>query len=267
MLVPDDFHALAIRAYPVLTPLLPAIEAGILECRGLGEIKDVNARWPLPVLVQRGATAGSMEPLRLAVFALVHGDEPAGVESIVRLLRQTVGSSELLRGVELFCYPVCNPVGFAAGTRCNGRGLDLNREFWRDSSEPEVRALEAELRTRRFDGLIALHADCDSHGLYAFARGAVTSQELVAPALRAAEGVLPRNTDAVIDGFVAEHGVICDCYPGVLAPPPGQSPAPFEIILETPGTHPIEEQAEAGCRALLGLLAELPRLSIGGPDI
>lgn len=253
--------------YPVLAPLVQAIRSAQLECRSLGEVAAANERWPIPALVQRGDSSGAAEPLRLAVFAGIHGDEPAGAAAIVRLFHHTVASPDLVRGIELFCYPVCNPVGFAAGTRANGAGLDLNREFWRASAQLEVRLLEAELRARRFDGLVALHADCDSHGLYAFARGAVTSQELVAPALRAAEGVLPRNTDAVIDGFVAEHGVIRDCYPGVLAPPPEQSPAPFEIILETPGSHPLDEQAEAACRGLLGLLAELPRLSIGGPGI
>ncbi|HEX2101161.1 MAG TPA: succinylglutamate desuccinylase/aspartoacylase family protein, partial [Candidatus Synoicihabitans sp.] len=206
-------------------------------------------------------------PLRLAVFALVHGDEPAGADAVVRLLRSTLAAPDLVRGTELFCYPVCNPSGYERGTRENAAGLDLNREFWRDSEQPEVQVLEQELREQRFDGLIALHADCDSPGLYAFARGAVTSEELVAPALRAAEGVLPRNLDAMIDGFVAEHGVVRDCYQGVLAPPPDQSPPPFEIILETPGRCSLADQAEAAHRALLALLAELPRLSVGGPGI
>jgi murein peptide amidase A len=123
-----------------------------------------------------------------------------------------------------------------------------------------VLALETELRAHGFDGMVALHADCDSQGLYAFARGAVISEELVAPALAAAEGVLPRNTDVVIDGFRAEHGVIRDCYSGVLCAPPEQRPAPFEIIFETPGRVPEHAQAEAALQGLLGILGALPRL-------
>jgi len=164
-------------------------------------------------------------------------------------------------------YPVCNPTGFAGGTRCSRAGVDLNREFWRGSSHGEVQIIEAELRAQQFDGLVALHADCDSPGMYAFARGPVTSDELVAPALAAAECVLPRNTDVLIDGFSALHGVVRDCYEGVLAPPPEQSPAPFEIILETPGQASEAEQAQAALGGLRGLIAALPRLSRGGADI
>ncbi len=206
-------------------------------------------------------------PVRLGIFGGVHGDEPAGALAVCRLLERALARPEDFAGVDLICYPVCNPTGWEDDTRHNRAGVDLNREFWRESAHPEVRILERELRTWQFDGLIALHADCDSPGLYAFARGAVTSGELVAPALRAAEKLLPRNTDDLIDGFKAVHGVIRDCYPGVLGPPPEQSPAPFEIILETPGGAACMVQAEAACLALRGIVAELPRLALGGADI
>ncbi|MBE2215147.1 MAG: succinylglutamate desuccinylase/aspartoacylase family protein [Opitutaceae bacterium] len=235
---------------------LEGMIAGVIDA-GCGE------RLPIPRFVYRGPTT-DLESVRLALFALVHGDEPAGATAIFHLLVTAVQDPSLLRGVDLFCYPVCNPTGFADGTRCNRAGVDLNREFWRGSSHGEVQILEAELRAHRFDGLVALHADCDSPGMYAFARGPVTSDELVAPALAASESVLPRNTDVVIDGFSAHHGVIRDCYEGVLAPPPEQSPAPFEIILETPGRASEAAQVQAALSGLRGLIATLPRLSRGG---
>jgi murein peptide amidase A len=215
----------------------------------------------------RGPETAVAEPLKLAVFATVHGDEPAGAVAVLQLLRAAAADPQILRGADLYCYPICNPSGYEARTRGNAAGVDLNREFWRDSSHPEVRILEHELRTECFDGLVSLHADCDSRGLYAFARGSVTSAELVGPALAAACGELPRNTDAIIDGFRAEQGIIRDCYEGVLSPPPEQSPPPFEIILETPGIAPVPDQARAAYKALRGLLAELPRLSVGGGEI
>lgn len=237
-----------------------------LESATIGRVGDGDSSLPISRFVFRGPASGA-EPLRLAVFSLVHGDEPAGAQAVCQLLASAVRHPELLRGVDLFCYPACNPTGYEAGTRFNRAGVDLNREFWRGSSHPEVQALEAELRIQRFDGLVALHADCDSPGLYAFARGPIISEELLAPALAAAERVLPRNTDPTIDGFSARHGVIRDCYPGVLCPPPDQSPAPFEIILETPGAAPLGEQTQAALQALLGILAQLPRLTMGGADI
>lgn len=238
-----------------------------VEGGAVGWVADGDGGWLcMPRFVFRGPPAG-VEPVRLAVFGAVHGDEPAGAWAVMQLLEEAGQQPEAFRGVELYGYPVCNPTGLLDGTRCNRAGADLNREFWKGSSHAEVQLLEAELRGNSFDGLIALHADHDSSGLYAFARGPVTSDELVAPALAAAQSILPRNTDVVIDGFLARHGVIRDCYPGVLSPPPGQSPAPFEIILETPGRAEIHEQVRAAVSGLRGLIAALPRLSIGGAGI
>jgi hypothetical protein len=59
----------------------------------------------------------------------------------------------------------------------------LNREFWRNSSEPEVRLLEQELRNGHFHGLIQLHADDTSDGIYGFVRGHTLTENLLRPAL------------------------------------------------------------------------------------
>ena len=66
---------------------------------------------------------------------------------------------------DLWIYPIVNPTGCEQGRRENWAGKDLNREFWRDSQESEVRIVEDELRLGRFDGLITLHADdtCEGH--------------------------------------------------------------------------------------------------------
>ncbi|MBE2213914.1 MAG: succinylglutamate desuccinylase/aspartoacylase family protein [Opitutaceae bacterium] len=237
-----------------------------LETAVIGQVRAREGWMPIPRFIFRGPSSG-MEPLRLAIFSLVHGDEPAGALALVQLLVSAVRDPAIVRGLDLYCYPVCNPTGYEDGTRFNRAGVDLNREFWRGSSHPEVQTLETELRTQRFDGLVALHADCDSPGLYAFARGPVISEELLAPALAAAERVLPRNTEPTIDGFSARHGVIRDCYCGVLSPPPEQSPAPFEIILETPGCASLLAQAQAAFQGLRGIIAEMPRLYMGGADI
>src|SRR5690606_10898465 len=148
-----------------------------LEGAVIGVVESDGERLPIPRYVYRGPSAGP-EPLRLGVFALVHGDEPAGATAVFQLLLAAVQDPALLRGVDLYCYPVCNPTGFQDRTRENRAGVDLNREFWRNSPHPEVRVLEAELRANRFDGIVALHADHDSPGLYAFARGPMTSEEL-----------------------------------------------------------------------------------------
>jgi hypothetical protein len=193
---------------------------------------------------------------RIGLFALIHGDEPAGAYALLKLLQTLADQPALAAGYDLICYPVCNPTGHEDATRHNRAGLDLNREFWRGSGQPEVIILERELATQDFDGIVALHADDASDGLYGYAHGRVLNENLLVPALRASERVLPRNCGCVIDGFRAADGIIGDCFTGVLAPPPAQKPRPFEIIFETPARALLEEQVAAAAIALETILTE-----------
>jgi protein MpaA len=88
----------------------------------------------------------------LLVVGCVHGNEPAGI-AVTRMLRRTL----LNRSANAWLIDDLNPDGHAVGTRENGRGVDLNRNFpwrWRHlfrrgdlqyggprpGSEPETRA-------------------------------------------------------------------------------------------------------------------------------
>ena len=181
---------------------------------------------------------GGDKPLRIALFAGIHGDEPEGTFALVRFLEFLERHPESARGYVLNVYPLCNPVGFERNQRFLGTGKDLNREFWKNSPEPEAILLEAQLKNKAFDGIIALHTDVESNGLYGFARGATIAKQLLRPALEQASQLIPINLDEQIDGFHAREGLIEDCYEGVLTSPPNSRPKPFEIILETPGQAP-----------------------------
>lgn len=196
------------------------------------------------------------EPIRLGFFAGVHGDEPAGCEALVRFVSALAADPDRAAGYELWIYPVVNPTGYTDGTRENRAGKDLNREFWRGSAEPEVRIVEDELRTRRFHGLVTLHTDDTCEGHYGYSHGRTMEEALLQPALSAADRVFPRDRRAVIDGFAARDGVICDCFRGVLAPPPGQQPRPFNLIFETPEHAPFALQVTAAVAALDAIVAE-----------
>lgn len=210
---------------------------------------------------------GNMPQMRIGIFALLHGDEPAGALALRRLLETLVARPNLAAGYDVVCYPVCNPTGYEEGTRENRAGLDLNREFWRESAQPEIRILEEELRTQRFDGIIALHADDTSDGLYGYTHGRTLNEQLLMPALRESAFILPCNREKMIDGFAANDSMICDCFKGILAPPPEQHPRPFEIIFETPALAPVEKQAEATCYALLAMLREYRGFVAQGGDL
>jgi hypothetical protein len=210
---------------------------------------------------------GGGDYFRVGIFAGVHGDETAGVLAAVRFLHELAKDPEQARGYEVYVYPLCNPSGFEDGTRHSRRGRDLNREFWLGSHEPEVQLLERQIRTLRFDGLISLHADNESEGLYAFALGAQVTRHVVEPALEAAEKILPRNWDATIDNFTARNGLIRKGYPGMLCAAPEASPRPFEIVFETPHHADIEKQVEANLIFLRHALDQYQQFQALGQDL
>jgi murein peptide amidase A len=201
-----------------------------------------------------GPPAG-YDPVRIGIFAGVHGDEPAGTEALRLFLSSLRQDPSRGAGYELFAYPAVNPVGLERGTRGNCSGLDLNREFWRDSVQPEILIIEGELRRHRFNGLIALHADDSCEGTYGYSHGNAMEDSLLRPALVAAEKALPRDQRSSIDGFHAHEGIISDCFKGILAPPPEQHPRPFNLIFETPAKVALEVQVAAHVAALDAILA------------
>jgi hypothetical protein len=210
---------------------------------------------------------GGDTPIRVGIFAGIHGDEPEGVHAIVQFIQLLEAKPELAAGYYLSFYPVCNPTGFQDATRFSRSGKDLNREFWRNSAEPEVRLLESELALRSFQGIISLHTDDTSDGFYGFAHGATLTRDLIEPALAAAEELLPRDARPVIDGFNARNGIIREGYEGILSAPPKTRPRPFEIILETPSAPPEFLKQMAFVAALQTILLEYRKFIAYAPNL
>jgi hypothetical protein len=200
------------------------------------------------------------DPIRIGIFAAIHGDEPAGALGVIRFLLALAREPGLAESYHIDAYPVCNPTGFEDNTRASRNGRDLNREFWKQSAEPEVQLLQHELGTRHFQGLIQLHADDTSDGIYGFVRGHTLTENLLRPALAEAGKILPRNVNATIDGFAARDSIIYKAYEGILAAPAEIEPVPFEIIFETPHAAPMDMQVEAILVALRTILGEYRQL-------
>jgi protein MpaA len=220
-----------------------------------GRIESNGQTHTMPRYVFLGPKGGG-DIIRIGLFATIHGDEPEGALALTRLATALEQNPELAKGYCLFIYPLCNPTGFEDNTRHSRSGRDLNREFWKGSPEPEVRFLETEIWTHAFDGIINLHSDDTSDGLYGYVAGAVLSENLLEPALREAERFLPRNPRRQIDGFAARNGIITESYPGVLRAPGNLQRPPFEITLETPQKAPLHRQVEAFSAALQTILVE-----------
>jgi hypothetical protein len=222
--------------------------------------------YQLPSFVFIGPRQGG-NYLRLGVFAGIHGDETGGVLGSLAFIKALVKKSRVAEGWEIFIYPVCNPQGFEDNTRFTRRGGDLNRQFWQARREPEVRILQKQLESLRFDGIVSLHADDTSDGMYGFARGAQITREVLRPVLAAAGKILPVNGAEQIDGFQAREGIVNGCYEGVLGAPPTQRPKPFEIILETPQLADLELQAQAHAAGLMQLLGGYRSFISYGQDL
>lgn len=76
---------------------------------------------------QINAYAFGSGPKTTLILAGVHGDEQTGVE-IVRLIHSKL-SSVRVDGHRIVLMPCANPDGYAAGTRHNANGIDINRNF------------------------------------------------------------------------------------------------------------------------------------------
>jgi hypothetical protein len=238
-----------------------------LRADSAGFWKVGEERYWLPRVIFRGGNETGEPTIRLAIFAGIHGDEPAGVHAVIDLLRALEADPWFGRAYRIHIYPLCNPTGFEDGTRHSRSGLDLNREFWQGSLEPEVAIIERELLAHKFHGIISLHSDDTSDGLYGFVRGATLTKHLLEPALAAAEAALPVNQSKIIDGFHAVSGIIHTAYNGILTAPPGTSPAPFEIILESPHHAPMDLQRKAFVLALTEILRHYRRMIAYAADI
>ena len=238
----------------LLLPLLIEVAASpYLIADSIGMWRANEERFWMPRLIfQR--TQQTKRRLKVAIFAGIHGDEPEAVLGLVDLVRGLNARPEVARDYRLFIYPVCNPSGLVDGTRCSRSGEDLNRLFWQNSAEPEVQFLEKDLRREQFDGIISMHTDDTSDGVYGFARPNAEKHDLLHAALEAAHHALPRCRSKLIDGFVATNAIIRSCYPGVLSAPAEQQPPPWEIILETPQRAPVRLQRQAFVLAIAMIL-------------
>ncbi|MCG3147996.1 MAG: hypothetical protein PCFJNLEI_01438 [Verrucomicrobiae bacterium] len=196
------------------------------------------------------------EAIPVCLVAGIHGDEQDGILAALDFGRRFVQDT-----YRLTIYPCVNPTGYERMTRENVNGKDLNREFFRASGEEEVRIMERELSSQEFIGFIGGHSDYESFGLYAYATGAVLSERLAKPALFQASGIIPINTDPVIDGHPATDGIIQEKFPGSLGPLTKGTMEPFEITIETPNLFALRKRVEAQALAFETILQEYRAVS------
>jgi hypothetical protein len=224
-----------------------------LLSKSFGEFENHGKTYRLPRYILLGPKGGG-DTIRLGIFAVINGDEPEGAFALLRFAGRLDQLRGLAKGYALFIYPICNPTGFEDNTRQSRGGKDLSQEFWKDSKTPEVQYLESEIWKHAFDGIITLHSDKATDGVYGFVNGQVLSSYLLEPALCEAGWFLPRNREAVINGAAAENGIIYRHGDGALRSVPGMARPPFELSIVTPRKAPVDRQVEAFMAALESVL-------------
>lgn len=196
---------------------------------------------------------------RVYISTGIHGDEPAGPLTALRLLREDCWPE----GVAVWLCPCLNPAGFAANRRENGDGIDLNRDY-RHRASPEVRAHVAWLeRQPDFDLALCLHEDWESKGFYLYELNPDNRPSFARAIAGASSQHCPVDESPVIDHWPA------DC--GVIHPPPVPAVRPLwaesiyllngktrlTYTLEAPSDFPLEARVNAlvaGVRAVLETL-------------
>ena len=94
-------------------------------------------------------------PTRVMVIASIHGNEPAGTPLVNAMLNHVAHHAcDLASDVSIIVVPVANPDGYAAGTRGNAAGVDLNRDFPARNSRRGTPLSQAQPETRALVDLI-----------------------------------------------------------------------------------------------------------------
>lgn len=141
---------------------------------------------------------------RVYLSSGIHGDEPAGPLALLELLK----TDSLPDSIEFTLCPIINPVGLEKGSRENGNGCDLNRDFF-NPAQPETQALVAFLESKKgYDLSICLHEDWEATGFYLYCLGDLAAKRIAEDAITAIGPMGPIDRADQIDGFASADGVI-----------------------------------------------------------
>lgn len=239
------------RTYPILLKRLQsALGSNPGELTQIGIFRANAKPYPLVKII-----LGEGSPNKVLLAAGIHGDEPAGVDSLCVFLKEK-RYKRFIDKCEITLLPCINPTGYEAGARRNFNNLDLNRKFKLKSPPSEVRYVQTVFQNP-FDMTIELHEDCESDGFYLYqAKDSKGETILGYKILRAVKKIMPINMSLEIDGLPAVRGVI-----QVKPNPKKMRFWPMAIYsmtkgtnqfltLETPSTLPLKKRISAHLAAL-----------------
>jgi len=195
-----------IRSYDELIQRISALRGTSLEVKTIGEFDARGRRYPLLTMHLGREAPGKT---RVLLASGIHGDEPGGVEAILRFVEEHSESQNLLDRFSFMIFPCNNPTGYELDTRENWRGVDLNREFGARSPEPEARIVMDALQGRCFDLVYEMHEDIDAPGFYLYEIAEDAAYHVGERILTAVANMgYPVNLNDCIEGMPAKGGLI-----------------------------------------------------------
>lgn len=126
----------------------------------------------------------------------MHGEEPAGVEAVLRWLEADEWRSW---PVGWLVFPCINPYGWERNYRRNRQRRDINRQFRHRTDTPEAELIKRLVRGRRFLFSMEFHEDVDARGYYLY-EGRLDPPYWGKQILKAVARVIRLHPDPVIDG-------------------------------------------------------------------
>ena len=150
---------------------------------------------------------GKGNPRRILISGGIHGDEPAGVETLCAFLENKLYEN-FLEDWEFTLLPCINPSGFELGTRNNRDDIDLNRMFRETAVPLEVDFVKTVL-DRPYDLDLELHEDIDSPGYYLYQKDQSSELSSLGRAiLDRVKSVHPLNLAEEIEEMPADRGLL-----------------------------------------------------------
>lgn len=234
----------------------------------LGKIKSNPTDYDLYLI--RSQRAPQSFRRRVCLCAGIHGDEPAGVEAILQLLKDRSRLKGILDPFHLTILPCINPYGFEHNTRANGLGLDLNRQFRRRRPPAEVSLVKQAIGRTGYDLAMEFHEDVDTDGFYLYELTANEEPSWGPLIIEKIGQRWPINRREEIEGMKSENGVIHrkeqkDSFKQLMRTRPDWPQAFYFFshgtrhcfTTETPVTLDLKDRAEMHLTALEAALQQL----------
>ena len=186
----------------------------------------------------------------------MHGEEPAGVEAVLRVLE-----SDAARRwpINWFVLPCINPYGWERNQRRNRQNRDINRQFRRRSDVVEAELIKRLVTGQRFLLSLEFHEDVDASGFY-FYEGRRHGEYIGERVVQAVSEVVHINRDPIIDGnTVTAEGLIRRTLTATAIRRRPQWPMAYHLYgnltdnvfgSETPVTPTLDQRARAHVVAL-----------------